>query len=287
MKLGDEGGFRKPASTQMGCTHAVCIWGNLSMICNDWQRIVLRKTWKDKFFYAEKVCMLFLAVGLLAFAAQKEGILRDLLILSACSLSWKMVRAQFTAVNGFFRQNCVLLHSAGQCQINQYCGMNILVLPWSYKGEINNPPSNYWRNLRKLSTYQMKNNHVGKQRPCFCNLRNIIPNSGILVYPTISLYYGYMRICLRHTGQRVVTAKKHLKTPFFATPCRWDAPKVCPKWVTWRNRKLITAQNGGCGKGLNRTDIWKFAKEDMPIKEFWSMWIIRDLPYRHHPIHQP
>ena len=145
---------------------------------------------KISFFHAEKVCMLFLAVGLLAFAAQKEGILRDLLILSACSLSWKMVRAQFTAVNGFFRQNCVLLHSAGQCQINQYCGMNILVLPWGYKGEINNPPSNYWRNLRKLSTYQMKNNHVGKQRPCFCNLRNIIPNSGILVYPIISLYYG-------------------------------------------------------------------------------------------------
>lgn len=210
----------------------------------------------SKFFYTEKVCILFLSVGLLAFAAQKGGILRDLWILSACSLSWKMVRAQFTAVNGFFRQNCVLLHSAGR-----WCCLEATKVKSTILHQIIDATS------ESCGTYQMKNNHVGKQRPCFCNLRNIIPNSGILVYPIIinnkpllwllwiAYYWVYhMRISLRHTSQRVVTvvtAQKPLKTPFFfATPCRWDAPKVCPKWVTWRNRKLIAAQNGGCGKGL-------------------------------------
>ena len=133
-------------------------------------------------------------------------------------------------------------------------------------------------------TYQMKNNHVGKLRPCFCNLRNIIANSGILVYPIIindkpllwllwiAYYWVYhMRISLRHTGQRVVTAQKPLKTPFFfATPCRWDAPKVCPKWVTWRNRKLRTALRTAAVGRAYKSD-WNIGSLRRKICQFWWM----------------
>ena len=174
-------------------------------------------------------------------------------------------------------------------QINQSCGKKkIPVLPWGYMGEINDPPSHWW---------VMTNNHVGKQRPCFCLLIYIIPHSGIPVSPLTSLLsYGTFATKSGYTLGPPSDLRKHtelLKTPF-ATPCRWDAPKVCPKWVTWRNMaKQDTEKDAGWwGRALvTLVGLIPGRRRKTCQSKHVTVWILHDdhdgiRPKDHHPIRQ-